>query len=41
MNSAGKGHFKLMVDTPQIHTYTINPTWQVDELIIKPTSIVA
>ena len=38
-NWQGTGDFRLLVDTPQIHTYTANPTWQVDEVISLPQSI--
>jgi hypothetical protein len=29
-NGDASGYFRLMVETPQIHNYTANPTWQVD-----------
>jgi hypothetical protein len=35
-NWGGVGDFRLMVDMPQLHTYTANPTWQVDEVVIVP-----
>jgi hypothetical protein len=38
-NYGGSGDFRLMVDMPQIHTFTANPTWQVDEITIIPEAI--
>ena len=38
-NWGGRGDFRVMVDMPQLHTYTANPTWQVDEVIIVPEAI--
>lgn len=29
-NWGGSGDFRILVDMPQIHTKTTNPTWQVD-----------
>jgi hypothetical protein len=38
-NWGGAGDFRVLVDMPQIHNNTANPTWQVDEVIILPQSI--
>lgn len=38
-NWGGVGDFRVLVDMPQIHNVTVNPTWQVDELIVLPESI--
>lgn len=36
VNYGGSGDFRLLVDMPQIHDQTANPTWQVDEITILP-----
>lgn len=37
VNYGGAGYFKVMVDMPSLRQYTINPTWQVDKFVIKPS----
>lgn len=32
------GWFKVYVDMPSLRQYTINPTWQIDRVIIKPSA---
>ncbi len=39
LNTGGTGDFRVLVDMPQIHNFTANPTWQVDEITIVPQSI--
>lgn len=39
MNNGGTGDFRVLVDMPQIHSETANPTWQVDEITIIPQAI--
>ncbi len=41
INYGGGGFFKVYVDMPSLRQYTINPTWQIDRVIIKPSSFEA
>ena len=37
VNGGGPGFYKITVSTPQLTAETANPTWALDEIIIKPS----
>lgn len=37
VNGGGDGYFKVIVETPSLHAEKINPTWQIDSVVIKPS----
>jgi hypothetical protein len=41
VNYGGAGYFKVLVDFPSLRQYTINPTWQIDRINIKPSEFTA
>ena len=36
MNFGGFGFYKVVMDTPLLGSYTINPAWEIQRIIIKP-----
>lgn len=37
VNYGGTGYFKVIVDTPSLFNNKINPTWQIDSVVVKPS----
>lgn len=37
VNYGGSGYFKVIVDTPSLFNNKINPTWQIDSVVVKPS----
>lgn len=41
INYGGPGYFRILFETPQVVNYPINPTWQLDRILITPSSYTA
>lgn len=40
-NGGGPGFFKVLIKTPNLFDHPINPVWQLDKFIIRPSSYTA